>query len=107
VSWCPLETDHKLQVSSTRPFKVLQMIKSNNYVIKLPLNFDISFTFSMKDLGIYKIQPIPDASFDALTSLSISLTQKEHINATLNAQVIFTRDGELQQILVYGLDNQI
>jgi hypothetical protein len=36
----PLETIHKLQVSSARPFKVLQMIESNNYVIKLTLNFD-------------------------------------------------------------------
>jgi hypothetical protein len=25
----------------------------------------------------------------------------------LNAQVVFTRDGELQQIPVYGLDDQI
>jgi hypothetical protein len=99
-----LQTDHKLQVSSARPFKVLPMIKSNNYVIKLLLNFDISSTFNMKDLGIYKIQPIPDASFDTPTSLSISLAQKEHINATLNAQVVFTRDGELQQIPVYGFD---
>jgi hypothetical protein len=83
------------------------MIKSNNYVIKLSLNFDISSTFNMKDLSIYKIQPIPDAPFDTPTSLSISLAQKEHINATLNTQVIFTRDGELQQIPVYGLDDQI
>jgi len=105
--WCPMETDHKLQVSSARPFKVLQMIKSNNYVIKLPLNFDISSTFNMKDLSIYKIQHIPDAPFDTPTSLSISLAQKEYINATLNAQVVFTRDGELQQIPVYGLDDQI
>jgi len=85
----------------------LQMIKSNNYVIKLPLNFDISSTFNIKDLSIYKIQPIPNAPFDIPTSLSISLAQKEHINATLNAQVVFTRDDELQQILVYGLDDQI
>ena len=35
------------------------------------------------------------------------MAQKEHINATLNAQVVFTRDDELQQILVYGLDDQI
>jgi hypothetical protein len=102
-----LKTDHKLQVSSARPFKVLQMIKSNNYVIKLPLNFDISSTFNMKDLSIYKIQPTPDAPFDTPTSLSISLAQKEHINDTLNAQVVFTRDGELQQISVYGLEDQI
>jgi len=99
---CPLETDHKLQVSSARPFKMLQMIESNNYVIKLLLNFDISSIFNMKDLSIYKIQPIPNTSFDTPTLLSISLAQKEHINATLNAQVVFTRDGELQQIPVYG-----
>jgi hypothetical protein len=104
---CPLETDHKLQVSSARSFKVLQMIELNNYVIKLSLNFDISSTFNMKDLIIYKIQPIIDAPFDTHTSLSISLAQKKHINATLNAQVVFTRDDELQQILVYGLDDQI
>jgi hypothetical protein len=103
----PLKTDHKLQVSSARPFKVLQMIKSNNYVIKLPLSFDINSTFNIKDFSIYKIQPIPDAPFDTSTSLSISSAQKEHINATLNAQVVFTRDGELQQIPVYGLDDQI
>ena len=51
---CSLETDHKLQVSSARPFKVLQMIESNNYVIKLSLNFDISSTFNMKDLVFIK-----------------------------------------------------
>jgi len=83
------------------------MIKSNNYVIKLSLNFDIISTFNMKDLSIYKIQSIPDAPFDTPTSLSISLAQKEHINATLNAHVVFIRDGELQQIPVYGLDDQI
>ena len=71
------------------------MIKSNNYVIKLPLNFDINSTFNMKDLSIYKIQPTTDAPFDTPTSLSISLAQKEHINAILNAQVVFTRDDEL------------
>jgi len=102
---CPLETDHKLQVSSVRPFKVLQMIKSNNYIIKLPLNFDISSTFNIKDFSIYKIQSIPDAPFDTPTSLSISLAQTEHINVTLNAQVVFTRNGELQQIPIYGLDD--
>ena len=51
---CPLETSHKLQVSSVRPFKVLKMIESNIYVVKLSLNFDISSTFDMKNLVIYK-----------------------------------------------------
>jgi hypothetical protein len=54
--WCPLKTSHKLQVSSARPFKVLKMIESNNYIIKLQLNFDISSTYDMKDFVIYKTQ---------------------------------------------------
>jgi hypothetical protein len=49
------------------------MIKSNNYIIKLPLNFDVSSIFNLKDLSIYKVQPIPDAPFDTPTSLSIYL----------------------------------
>ena len=58
---CSLKTSHKLQVSSARPFKVLQMIKSNNYIIKLSLNFDINSIFDMKDFIMYKIQPIFNA----------------------------------------------
>jgi hypothetical protein len=64
----PSETSHKLQVSSDILFKVLQMIESNSYVIKLPLNFDINLTFDMKDLVIYKIQQsISNAPFDIPT----------------------------------------
>jgi hypothetical protein len=37
-------------MSSVRPLKVLQMIESNCYTIKLPLNFNIILTFDMKDL---------------------------------------------------------
>ena len=51
---CPLKTSHKFQVSNARLFKVLQMIESNNDVIKLTLNFDISSTFNMEDFIIYK-----------------------------------------------------
>jgi hypothetical protein len=52
-------------MSSDISFKVLQMIESNSYVIKLPLNFDINLTFDMKDLVVYKIQQaISDAPFD-------------------------------------------
>jgi len=88
--------------------KVLQIIESNNYVINLPLNFDIISTFDTKDLVICKTQqPIPDIPFETLAPLSLSLAQNKHINVTLNVQVVFTRDGELQQILVYELDNQI
>jgi hypothetical protein len=63
-----------LQVGSVRPFKVLQMIASSSYIIKLSLNFDISYNFGMKNLVIYKTQPIPEALFDITTPLSLSLS---------------------------------
>jgi len=79
-------------VSCARPFKVLQMIKSNNHVIKLPLKFNIRFIFDMKELVIYKTrQPISNDHFETLALLALSLARKEYINTTLNAQVIFTR----------------
>jgi len=92
-----LKTIYKLQVSSATPFKVLQMIKLNTYVIKLSLNFDINSTFDMKELVIYKTQElIHDTPFDIPIVLSSSLKQKEHINAILDAQVVFTKNGEVQ-----------
>jgi hypothetical protein len=77
---------------------MLKMIELNNYIINLSLNFDdISSTFDMKDLVIYKTQQlIPGDLFETPTSLSLSLEKKQYLNATLNAQVVFTRDDELQ-----------
>jgi hypothetical protein len=70
----PLKTIYKLQVSSARPFKVLQIIEINTYVIKLSLFFDINSTFDMKELVIYKTQElIHDTPFDILFVLSSSL----------------------------------
>jgi hypothetical protein len=54
----------------------------------------------MEDPIIYKRQPILNVRFETPTVLSLLSTQKEHVNATLNTQVIFTRDGEVQQILI-------
>jgi hypothetical protein len=39
--------------SARRPFKVLQMIESNNYVINLPLNFDISSIHLIRRISLY------------------------------------------------------
>jgi hypothetical protein len=51
------------------------MIESNNYVIKQPLNFDISSTFDMKDFAIYKTQQsLHNDPFETSYSLSLSLT---------------------------------
>jgi hypothetical protein len=46
VLWKP--TNHKLQVSSIRSFKILQMIKSSICIIKLLLNFDVSSIFNIE-----------------------------------------------------------
>jgi len=86
-----------LHASNVIPYKVLQIIKSNIYVIKLPLDFSIISTFNTKNLIIYKLQhPIYDDPFDIPTLLSLSLAQKKHINATLDAQVVFIRDDKIQ-----------
>ena len=72
---CPLKTNHKFQISSAKAFKVLQIIESNSYIIKLPLNFDINFIFDMKKPVIHKLQNIFDALLD--TPLSLSLSHKK------------------------------
>jgi hypothetical protein len=33
------------------------------------------------------------------------LIQKEHINVTLDAWVVFTKDSKLQRIQIYEIDN--
>jgi hypothetical protein len=50
---------------------------------------------------------IPDKPFDTPISLSLSSAQKKHNNATLDVQKFFTKDGKIQQVLVYGLGDQI
>ena len=63
----------------------MQIVVSTIYVIKLPQNFDINSTFNMKYLVIYKIQQsITYDPFETSPLLSLSLTQKKHINATLD-----------------------
>jgi hypothetical protein len=62
----------------------------------------------MKNLVIYKTQQyILDDLFKTHVPLSLSLAQKKHINVSLDAQVVITRDDELQQITAYELDKQI
>ena len=86
-----------MHASNVILYKGLQIIKSNIYVIKLPLDFSIISIFNTKDLVIYKLQhPIYDDPFDILTLLSLLLAQKKHINATLDAQVVFISDDEIQ-----------
>ena len=49
----PSETNRKLHAHSVRPFKVLQRVGPNAYVLDLPLDLGISSTFNIKDLVAY------------------------------------------------------
>jgi hypothetical protein len=103
----------KLQARSASPFKVLKRIGSNAYVIELPPDYDINSTFNIEDLIAYKgpstipddpftePSPTPTISPDFDTILpNIPPTHKESINAILDEQVVFTRDGTVQRFLV-------
>ena len=50
----PLGTVKKLHAQNTGPFKILKKINSNTYVVDLPPNFGISYTFNVEDLFPYR-----------------------------------------------------
>uniref|UniRef100_A0A2N9IG07 RNA-directed DNA polymerase n=1 Tax=Fagus sylvatica TaxID=28930 RepID=A0A2N9IG07_FAGSY len=109
----PSGTVKKLQARSAGPFKVLKRIGSNAYVIELPPDYGISSTFNIEDLIAYKgpatipddpftePSPTPTISpdFDPIPP-NIPPTHKESIDAILDEQVVFTRDGTVQRFLV-------
>jgi hypothetical protein len=92
---------------------VLKRVCLNAYVIDLPLDFVISLIFNNEDLIAYK-RPhlIPNDHFEMLPNLThdnpiktstpftMTLTQKDNIDAILDEQVICTMDGEIQWFLV-------
>jgi hypothetical protein len=49
----PLITNRQLHPCVARPFKALQWVGSNVYVIDLPFGFRISSTFNIEDLVTY------------------------------------------------------
>jgi hypothetical protein len=92
---------------------VLQRVGPNAYVLDLPHDFGISSTFNIEDLVAYhKPLPIPDDPFEIPlnspsddpieTSIPFTLTsaQKDNIDAILDEQVVFNRNGEVQRFLV-------
>ena len=57
----PSGTNQKLHAHNAGPFKVLQRVGPNAYVLDLPHDFGISSTFNIEDLVAYhKPLPIPN-----------------------------------------------
>jgi len=113
--WFPSGASRKLHARSAGPFKVLQRVGPNAYVLDLPHDFGISSTFNIEDLVAYhKPLPIPDDPFEIPlnspsddpieTSIPFTLTsaQKDNIDAILDEQVVFNRNGEVQRFLIVG-----
>ncbi|XP_038970995.1 uncharacterized protein LOC120104238 [Phoenix dactylifera] len=119
----PSRTVKKLQVRSTRPYRVLRRVGTNAYVIDLSSDCGISPTFNVKDLVVYKGPstipddlfaepfsepddlPIPDP-IPASIPLPHQQAQKKQIDAILDDQTVFTSDGDIQRFLVEcGMNN--
>jgi len=109
----PSGPNRKLHARSAKPFKVLQRVGPDAYVLDLPHDFGISSTFNIEDLVAYhKPLSIPDDPFEIPlnspsddpneTSIPFTLTsaQKDNIDAILDEQVVFNRNGEVQRFLV-------
>ena len=102
-----------MQARSVGPFKVLKRVGSNVYVLDLPHDFSISSTFNIENLvAYYKPLPIPNDLFEISLNSSpddpietfipptLTSAQKDNIDAILDEQVVFNRDGEVQRFLV-------
>lgn len=84
------------------------MIELNSYVIKPPLNFDMNYFWHEKALLYIKHNNLSlMILIKSLLHYHCFWHKKKHINATLDAQIVFTKDDELQRISVYKLDDQI
>ncbi|KAL3577705.1 hypothetical protein D5086_019209 [Populus alba] len=108
-----LQADLHRRHNDAKPFKVLQQVGLNAYVLDLPHDFGISSTFNIKDLVAYhKPLPTPNDPFEIPfnsppddpieTSIPFTLTlaQKDNIDAILDEQVVFNKNGEVQRFLV-------
>ena len=52
--WFSLRTVKKLHARSASPFQILKKLNDNVYIIDLPQDFGISFTFNIENLMDYK-----------------------------------------------------
>ena len=110
----PSGTVKKLQARSAGPFKVLKRMGPNAYVIDLPHDYGINFSFNIEDLVAYK-SPIAilDTTFDeplldpidtpipTPLPLNLPYAHKESIDVILDEQIVSIRDEGVHRFLVW------
>ena len=107
----PPKTTKKLHARGARPFRVIEKVGPNAYVLDLPLDVGISSTFNIADLVKYR-EPaaIPSEAFGPIPSLvsdpslecpPINWPERgERIECILDDQAITTQGHGYQRILV-------
>jgi len=110
----PSRTIKKLHARSAGPFQILKKLNNNAYVIDLPQDFGISFTFNIEDLVDYKgpnfnlSNPLDDESSlkpiskkQSLSPLSNILPNTvDQIDKIVDDEIITTKDGGTRKYLV-------
>lgn len=107
----------KLHARNAGPFKILQKINANAYVLDLPAGMDIHPTFNVADLSLYHgtgsdANTSPDMT-DGLQTTSIPplpqlpSSEKEHVTGILDDRVTSTTEGDVRQFLVKWKDRPL
>jgi hypothetical protein len=85
--WFSYENNRKLHARNAGPFKMLQRVGPNVYVLDLPLDFGISSTFNIDDLIAYQkphsilndlFEMLPNSPLDDPIESSTSFTLSQH-----------------------------
>ena len=106
----PLGTAKMLHVCSIRPFKFLNKLNCNTYVINLPRDYGISCTFNVNDLVDYKgfdcstliVEPSLKPFFERSPFTSLSDTHPiaaEMVDKILEDETITTKAGGTHRCL--------
>ena len=106
----PSGTVKMLHVRSAGPFKILNKLNCNTYVIDLHRDYGISYTFNVNDLVAYKgfdcspliVEPSPKPFFERPSFTSLPDTYPitaEMVDNILEDEIITTKTGGTRRYL--------